>query len=109
MPHAAAAIRRTKGGKPYLAERPAVVAPDGAAPNWNFNVSHEGHYVVLAAEPLLLCGVDVAAPDQSRSRGKPKPLDEFFATMHNYFTPKEWQAVRACGPDEAAMEACFRQ
>ena len=29
--------------------------------------------------------------------------------MHNYFTPKEWQAVRACGPDEAAMEACFRQ
>ena len=53
--HAAAVIQRTKGGKPYLAERPAAL-PD--APNWNFNVSHEGEYVVLAAEPLLLCGVD---------------------------------------------------
>ena len=64
---------------------------------------------MLAAEPLLLCGVDVAAPDQSRSRGKPRPLEDHFATMHSYFTPREWQAVRACGPDEAEMEACFRQ
>ena len=81
--HTAALILRTKGGKPYLAARPDT-ALEGTAepgPNWNFNVSHEGHYVVLAAEPLLLCGVDVAAPDQSRVRGKPRPLEEHFATM----------------------------
>ena len=38
MAHAAALIKRTKGGKPFLAQRPAQL-PD--APNWNFNVSHE--------------------------------------------------------------------
>lgn len=94
-----------------MAARPdtALEGTPDPGPNWNFNVSHEGHFVVLAAEPLLLCGVDVAAPDQSRARGKARPLEEHFATMHNYFTPREWQAVRACGPDEAEMEACFRQ
>lgn len=81
--HTAALIQRTKGGKPYLAARPdtALNGTPDPGPNWNFNVSHEGHYVVLAAEPLLLCGVDVAAPDQSRARGKPRPLEEHFATM----------------------------
>ena len=81
--HTAALIQRTKGGKPYLAARPdtALEGTPDPGPNWNFNVSHEGHYVVLAAEPLLLCGVDVAAPDQSRVRGKPRPLEEHFATM----------------------------
>lgn len=34
------------------------------APNFNFNVSHEGDYVVLASEPLCICGIDVAAPQQ---------------------------------------------
>ena len=83
VPHTAALIQRTKGGKPYLAARPdtALAGTPDPGPNWNFNVSHEGHYVVLAAEPLLLCGVDVAAPDQSRVRGKPRPLEEHFATM----------------------------
>jgi len=106
-PHAAAVIKRTKGGKPYLAERPAVLAD---APNWNFNVSHEGDYVVLAAEPLLLCGIDVAAPSVARSKsGKPRDLEEHFDTLRNYFTALEWRTIRACGPSDDGLEACFRQ
>ena len=105
MAHSAAVIQRTKGGKPYLAERPETL---DNAPNWNFNVSHEGAFVVLAAEPVLLCGVDVAAPREARG-GRKQTLEEHFATLTDYFTPREWSAIRACGPSEEKMEACFRQ
>ena len=58
---------------------------DPEMPNWNFNVSHEGDYVVLAAEPLLVCGVDVAAPDQVRGANKnmknDRTIEDFFKSM----------------------------
>ncbi|KAL6752000.1 hypothetical protein V8C86DRAFT_1814407 [Haematococcus lacustris] len=58
-----ARIQRTKGGKPFsCTTRP----PD--APNFNFNVSHEGDWVVLASEPVLVVGCDVAGPQQHRPR-----------------------------------------
>ena len=43
VPHTAALIQRTKGGKPYLAARPdtALEGTPDPGPNWNFNVSHE--------------------------------------------------------------------
>jgi hypothetical protein len=41
-----------------------------AAPNFNFNVSHEGEFVVLASEPVAIVGVDVAAPGQLRNRNR---------------------------------------
>ena len=37
------------------------------APNFNYNVSHEGDYVVLASETHAVVGVDVAAPAQVRA------------------------------------------
>ena len=44
-PHASIEIRRTKGRKPFLHSP----LPDPTiAPNFNFNVSHEGEFVVLA-------------------------------------------------------------
>lgn len=54
-------IERTKGGKPYL-------SPDAPRdfPNFNFNVSHDGRYVVLSSEPYCVCGIDVAAPERLR-------------------------------------------
>ena len=61
LAYAAVSIKRTKGSKPYLENRPLGTS---SLPNWNFNVSHEGNYVALAAEPRVLCGVDVAAPTQ---------------------------------------------
>ena len=35
-------------------------------PNFNFNLSHDGRYVVLASEPRCVVGVDVAAPESLR-------------------------------------------
>eukprot|EP00401_Gymnodinium_catenatum_P067889 CAMPEP_0117615616 /NCGR_PEP_ID=MMETSP0784-20121206/84630_1 /TAXON_ID=39447 /ORGANISM="" /LENGTH=369 /DNA_ID=CAMNT_0005419355 /DNA_START=106 /DNA_END=1211 /DNA_ORIENTATION=+ len=54
-------IERTRGRKPFLkSPRPPADRTDLA--NFNFNVSHEGDWVVLASEPICVCGVDVAAP-----------------------------------------------
>lgn len=60
----------TKGRKPYYA------GPDSneAWPNFNYSVSHEGDFVVLAAEPHCIVGVDLAAPLKLRAPpGRPVP------------------------------------
>ena len=72
-------------------------------------MSHEGNFVVLAAEPLLLCGVDVAAPGQLRRGDKQRPLEEVFRPLQSCFADSEWAAIRACGPEERPMEMCFRK
>ena len=100
-PHASIEIRRTKGRKPFLASP----LPDPAlAPNFNFNVSHEGDFVVLASEPVAVCGVDVAAPDQARRRrrdGRKPSIDEMLKVFANVLTPNERAAVEnAAGDDE---------
>lgn len=90
-------ILRTKGRKPFLK---ASQKPDDR-PNFNFNVSHEGRYVVLAAEPHCLCGMDVAAPEAYR---KPLNLDSLKST----FTDREWAFVeeRDTLPRFRALWAC---
>lgn len=47
-------LKRTSKGKPFLANN--VV---GICSNYNFNVSHQGDYAVLAAEPELQVGIDI--------------------------------------------------
>ena len=99
-------IARTKGSKPFLANRPPEERDE--IPNWNFNVSHEGLFVALAAEPRALCGVDVAAPEQAR-RGRGGGIEGLFKTMSDYFTPAEWRFIRSRGPAEPGLEAAFRR
>ena len=104
MQHDDVAIDRTKGKKPFLtaaarlkcdAEKCTVEE----CPNFNFNVSHEGRYVVLASEPRCVVGVDVAAPDQFRRQGTPaegkeKDLERFLATMKGVLAESEFQRVQ---------------
>lgn len=97
-------IKRTKGSKPFMANVP----DDPEMPNWNFNVSHEGDFVVLAAEPLFVCGVDVAAPEQTRNTLRAESLEDFFHTMRNVLTPNEWRVVRS-GKTEEEQEDLFRR
>lgn len=113
VPANEAQIARTKGNKPYLAARPR----GSGAPNFNFNVSHEGAWVVLASEPLLLVGTDVAAPLDARRRrqgdgstgpGRAKALEEIFESMSSSFTAEEWAAIRT-PPDAVGQEAVFRR
>lgn len=47
-------LQRTSKGKPVLAKD--TLNP---YPNFNFNISHQGDYTVLAAEPELQVGIDI--------------------------------------------------
>jgi len=83
-------IDKTKGRKPF------AVAPGGRnppwAPNFNFNISHEGDWVVGVAEGFCLCGVDVAAPPEMRPKAE-GPWDTFRASMRDQLTEAEWGYV----------------
>ena len=114
-------LRRTKGGKPFLAggasrdARPSPPAQPAAplaaqrpprAPNWNFNVSHEGDFVVLASEPLAVCGVDVAAPAQlRRGGGPPPPMAECVRTFARQLTAGETEFILGAGSEGALRDA----
>ncbi len=54
IPYNKIKLERTERGKPFLAN--TVESP---FPNFNFNVSHQGQYAVLAAEPEYQVGIDV--------------------------------------------------
>ncbi|KAB1271979.1 L-aminoadipate-semialdehyde dehydrogenase-phosphopantetheinyl transferase [Camelus dromedarius] len=47
-------LQRTAKGKPVLAKDSL-----NPYPNFNFNISHQGDYAVLAAEPELQVGIDI--------------------------------------------------
>jgi len=104
------AIERTKGGKPYMANKPAGLSTPlhADAPNFNFNVSHEGRFVVLATEPWLVCGVDVAAPEVARG-GKRRDIEETLRMMRSQLTPNELAVIDRARPDAARMDALFRR
>lgn len=113
LDYTAIEIARTKGKKPFVtANAKARSASADAFPNFNFNVSHEGRFVVLASEPRCVCGVDVAAPDQfRRSSHRSGSWDEdilkFFKTMRDVLSPREWQFVKYGGqnPGDVGSEA----
>jgi len=90
-------LTRTDRGKPVLVE------PDAAGSNFNFNVSHHGSWVVLAAHKNFEVGVDLMEYEFPRGSNT---LGEFFQTMRSSFTDDEWSAIRkGASTDEAlAME-----
>lgn len=87
-------IERTPTGKPYL-----VSVPNARLPHLNFNVSHDGDYVVIVSDPVSLVGTDIISR-HSHSDLLPEKLFENFTT---YFTPFEWMIIRSGGPDSDSM------
>lgn len=79
-------IARTFGKKPYL----KAPRPSSELANFNFNVSHEGDWVVLASEPRCVCGVDVSAPEACR----PGARTDVFDIFEEQLSPAEWEEVR---------------
>uniref|UniRef100_A0A7S0VD91 holo-[acyl-carrier-protein] synthase n=1 Tax=Polytomella parva TaxID=51329 RepID=A0A7S0VD91_9CHLO len=65
IPYNEVKIDRTAWNKPYCSNQKPHWAP-----NLNFNVSHEGDVVALAAESVLIVGIDVVAP-LCRRKGPP--------------------------------------
>lgn len=66
----------------------------------------QGDYVILAAEPVCICGCDVVAPLRTRRRAG-EPLAAFLARFDRQFTPAERQRIGGAGAD-AEQETEFR-
>ena len=128
MGHNEIVLKRTKGRKPFLAWREMNGFVEDAvgkqsetkqflqhAPNFNFNVSHEGDFVVLVSEPVSIVGVDVAAPGQVRRKnnrdGKVPSVAEMLDTFSNVLSSSEKQAIEHTGRIESdqAAEDLFRR
>ena len=75
IPWADIIIKRTKGQKPFLATPHSVPW----APNFNYNVSHEGSYVALATENLCIAGTPLPPPQgpvSCRATTSPGPVNQ---------------------------------
>ncbi|CAH1777189.1 unnamed protein product [Owenia fusiformis] len=86
IPYKDVKLGRTPKGKPVLETKMKT-----GFPNFNFNVSHQGEYAVLAAEPVYQVGIDVM--DIAQPRGS-KSTAEFFDLMSRQFTDHEWSNIK---------------
>lgn len=72
--------------------------------NFNFNVSHQGDYTVMAAETRnVTLGVDVMKLEYTGG----KPLGEFFRIMNRNFSASEWEEIKHFAPDESEQIGMF--
>lgn len=106
MPWADVDVKMTKGRKPFVAN--AAAQKRLHAPNFNYNVSHEGHYVCIASDTHLLVGVDVAAPQQLR-RAPDTPGHSVLKRFRNCFADNEWELLNSWPGDDRKTEACFQK
>ncbi|XP_019869991.1 L-aminoadipate-semialdehyde dehydrogenase-phosphopantetheinyl transferase [Aethina tumida] len=84
---------RDEKGKPYLADSDNY-------PQLNFNVSHQGDYVVLAGESSdNKLGIDVMKLEYTGG----KSLSEFFRLMTRHFSSTEWRTIRDAGNERAQI------
>ena len=86
-------IKRTIGGIRFSNESDRDENRD--LPNFNFNVAHDGDWVVLCAEPVLLCGVDVCGRQGPRDGTS---VREWFELFKDHFSVEEWNWIR-CDDD----------
>ncbi|KFO25648.1 L-aminoadipate-semialdehyde dehydrogenase-phosphopantetheinyl transferase [Fukomys damarensis] len=92
-------LQRTAKGKPVLAKDSL-----NPYPNFNFNISHQGDYAVLAAEPELQVGIDVMKTSFP-GRGS---IPEFFHIMKRKFTNKEWETIRSFKDEWTQLDTFYR-
>lgn len=93
-------LERTARGKPFLLRTSSTPG----VPHWNFNVSHQGDYAVLAAEAGRQVGVDV----MKTSRPGSSSVQEFFRIMNRQFTDLEWTNIRKAGSDWDQLDMFYR-
>ncbi|XP_006814968.1 L-aminoadipate-semialdehyde dehydrogenase-phosphopantetheinyl transferase-like [Saccoglossus kowalevskii] len=92
-------LARTDKGKPFL-----LNTVPKHLPNFNFNVSHQGDYSVIAAEPALQVGVDVMKVEQPNRTNVP----DFFHTMRKQFTEHEWKTIKRPRTEWKQLEMFYR-
>uniref|UniRef100_A0A8C4RLN0 L-aminoadipate-semialdehyde dehydrogenase-phosphopantetheinyl transferase n=1 Tax=Erpetoichthys calabaricus TaxID=27687 RepID=A0A8C4RLN0_ERPCA len=87
-------LERTPKGKPVLA-KPVL---HNISQKYNFNISHQGDYVVLAAEPGLQVGKDCRS----------STTVDFFKIMKRQFTDHEWKVIKSAGSELKQLEMFYR-
>uniref|UniRef100_F1MS62 L-aminoadipate-semialdehyde dehydrogenase-phosphopantetheinyl transferase n=1 Tax=Bos taurus TaxID=9913 RepID=F1MS62_BOVIN len=92
-------LQRTAKGKPVLAKDSL-----NPYPNFNFNISHQGDYAVLAAESELQVGIDIMKTSFP-GRGS---IPEFFHIMKRKFTDKEWETIRSFKDEWTQLDMFYR-
>ncbi|KAG2457010.1 L-aminoadipate-semialdehyde dehydrogenase-phosphopantetheinyl transferase isoform X4 [Polypterus senegalus] len=93
-------LERTPKGKPVLA-KPVL---HNISQKYNFNISHQGDYVVLAAEPGFQVGVDV----MKTSRPGSTTTVDFFKIMKRQFTDHEWKVIKSAGSELKQLDMFYR-
>ena len=88
---------RTDRGRPVLVQN---------SQGWDYNLSHAGDWVVLAASQGFRVGVDVMRTVDTRV----ERLDKFFGLMNKQFTDQEWLSIHGGSEDnsEQKLERFFR-
>ncbi|NXX90675.1 ADPPT transferase, partial [Centropus bengalensis] len=92
-------LQRTSKGKPFLANEIFSICS-----NYNFNVSHQGDYAVLAAEPELQVGVDIMKTNLPGSSSIPS----FFRIMKRQFTEAEWDVIKSMSNEWMQLDMFHR-
>ncbi|XP_039397452.1 L-aminoadipate-semialdehyde dehydrogenase-phosphopantetheinyl transferase isoform X6 [Mauremys reevesii] len=92
-------LQRTSKGKPFL-----VNDILGIHSNFNFNVSHQGDYAVLAAEPELQVGIDIMKTNLPGSGSIP----DFFRIMKRQFTEAEWSVIKSMNNEWIQLDMFYR-
>jgi len=100
IPYNDVILNRTEKGKPYLANE----AIEPSLQNFSFNISHQGDFTVLAAEPLIQVGIDVMKTTYPSSSTVPA----FFHTMRKQFTAYEWQTIKSQKSEWKQLEVFYR-
>ncbi|NWV72086.1 ADPPT transferase, partial [Malurus elegans] len=92
-------LQRTSKGKPFLANNLL-----GINSNYNFNISHQGDYAVLAAEPELQVGIDIMKTSLPGSSSIPN----FFHLMKRQFTETEWDVIKSMSNEWMQLDMFYR-
>ncbi|KAJ7320139.1 hypothetical protein JRQ81_019650 [Phrynocephalus forsythii] len=92
-------LQRTSKGKPVLANN-----VNGSHSPFSFNVSHQGDYAVLAAEPDCQVGIDVMKTALPGSGSIP----HFFHIMRRQFTEEEWKVITSMNNEWLQLDMFHR-
>lgn len=84
--------------------RPVIVYPDNIECTFDFNVSHEGDFSVLAADSYPKVGVDIMKMQYLGGRS----IADFFSLMRRQFTPNEWNFVEQSRTEEGMFRRFYR-
>ncbi|XP_076343767.1 L-aminoadipate-semialdehyde dehydrogenase-phosphopantetheinyl transferase [Tachypleus tridentatus] len=96
IPYKELTVSRTEKGKPTFQNVPET--------DFDFNISHNGSYCVLATEPAPKVGIDVMRIEYSGG----KPLPDFFKLMKRQFAQSEFDYIVSPGLEIDQLKRFYR-